>query len=114
MIFEKTDAKQAERVHGSADMDFVFASKLQTVRESGPEKPGPLQKLTGLCIARDCFTTLGKSQDRKNPGPLQKLTGLCIARDCFTTLGKSQLNRVAFHAHSLSNEYLNELNLLAS
>ena len=68
MNFEKTDAKQAERVHGSADMDFVFASKLQTVRESGPEKPGPSQKLTGLCIARDCFTTLGKSQDRKNPG----------------------------------------------
>ena len=33
MNFEKTDAKQAERVHGSADMDFVFASKLQTVRE---------------------------------------------------------------------------------
>ena len=90
MNFEKTDAKQTEKVHASADMDFVFASKLQTVKESGPEKPGPLQKLTGLCIARDCFTTLGQSQDRKTPGPLQKSTGLCIARDCFTTFVKSQ------------------------
>ena len=49
MNFEKTDVKQAERVHGSADMDFVFASKLHTIRESGPEKPAPLQKLSGLC-----------------------------------------------------------------
>ena len=49
MNFEKTDVKQAERVHASADTDLVFASKLHTIRPSGPEKPAPLQKLNGLC-----------------------------------------------------------------
>ena len=41
MNFEKTDAKQAEKVHASADMDFVFASKLQTVRSQDRKNQVP-------------------------------------------------------------------------